>query len=159
MGSLIWGIIWSLLPIAELRVGIPIALGNGLDLPFSYIMLVYFACVIANILVFPIVFTFLNTAHYTLMKWDYYRGHFERFLERVHSKTHDKVEKYGYIGLTLFVMVPLPVTGAYTGTVAAWFFGMNRFKAFLSVSLGVAIAGLIITTAFLSGAEFIRWVL
>jgi len=58
MDALIKGILWSLLPISELRGGIPIALGNG-----SNLFLTYFACVFANILVFPMVFLFLNTAH------------------------------------------------------------------------------------------------
>jgi len=154
MDALIKGILWSLLPISELRGGIPIALGNG-----SNLFLTYFACVFANILVFPMVFLFLNTAHIVLMKIDIYKNTFNRFLKNVHRKTHKKVEKYGFIGLTLFVMIPLPITGAYTGTVAAWLFGMKKTNAFLAVSLGVAVAGIIVTMAYLTGAEILKWVI
>ena len=125
MHSLIWGIIWSLLPVSELRGGIPVALANGVN-PF----LAYFACVFANLLVVPIVFLFLNTAHIILMKINIYKSTFNNFLKNVHRKTHKKVEKYGFLGLTLFVMIPLPITGAYTGTIAAWLFGMKKTKAF-----------------------------
>jgi len=93
------------------------------------------------------------------MKIDIYKNTFNRFLKNVHRKTHKKVEKYGFIGLTLFVMIPLPITGAYTGTVAAWLFGMKKTNAFLAVSLGVAVAGIIVTMAYLTGAEILKWVI
>jgi uncharacterized membrane protein len=63
------------------------------------------------------------------------------------------VEKYGFLGLTLFVAVPLPITGAYTGTILAWLVGMDWRKAFPSVALGVMIAGgivLLITLGVIS---------
>ena len=55
----------------------------------------------------------------------------------------------------VFVMIPLPVTGAYTGTFAAWLFGFKKRQAFLAVSLGVLIAGVIVTTVVLSGSSLI----
>ena len=87
------------------------------------------------------------------MRIKIYEGMFGRFIERVRRKAHPHILKYGYLGLTLFVAVPLPVTGAYTGTLAAWLFGMERKKAFLALSLGVVMAGIIVTAAVLSGVE------
>ncbi|HIB85266.1 MAG TPA: ligand-binding protein SH3, partial [Chromatiaceae bacterium] len=63
------------------------------------------------------------------------------------------IDKYGFWGLMVFVMIPLPVTGAYTGSFAAWIFGVKRRKAFLAVSLGVLIAGVIVTTVVLTGSQ------
>jgi len=152
--GLLDAIVFSLLPVSELRGGIPIALSQGIN-PIT----AYLVCVFANMLVFPVVFLFLNTLHKGLMKINFYNKTFNRFLEKVHKKTHKKIEKYGYIGLTLFVMVPLPVTGAYTGTVAAWFFGMKKSKAFFAIAMGIVAAGVIVTSAYLTGAEVLSWVL
>jgi uncharacterized membrane protein len=55
-----------------------------------------------------------------------------------------KVEKYGFWGLFLFVAVPLPITGAYTGTILAWLLAIGWRKAFPAVALGVVVAGLIV---------------
>jgi uncharacterized membrane protein len=63
------------------------------------------------------------------------------------------VEKYGYAGLALFVAIPLPITGAYTGTLGAWILGMNRRKTMLAVLGGVIIAGVIVATVFSLGIK------
>ena len=59
----------------------------------------------------------------------------------------------------LFVMIPLPVTGAYTGSFAAWLFNIPKKKAFLSVVLGVVISGIIVTTIMLTGIEAFQFLL
>ncbi len=154
MSAIINAILLSLAPIAELRGGIPLALASGIDPVTAYL-----ACVAANILIIPIVFLFLGTLHNLFMKIPVYKKRFDRFLEKTHKKTHKKVEKFGYIGLTIFVMIPLPITGAYTGTLAAWLFGMNKTRSFFSIALGVIIAGIIVTAAYLTGAQALTWAL
>lgn len=57
----------------------------------------------------------------------------------------DKIIKYGYAGITLFVAIPLPITGAYTGTLVAWLMGLDAKKTFISVLAGVVISGIIVT--------------
>ena len=59
----------------------------------------------------------------------------------------------------LFVMIPLPVTGAYTGSVAAWLFNIPKKKAFVSVTLGVIISGIIVTIISLSGSEVFHFLI
>jgi uncharacterized membrane protein len=139
-------IIFSLLPISELRGGIPIGLSSGLPLS-----VVFSVAVFSNILVFPIFYLFLTFVHDLLMKLKFYRKYFDFFLERTRRKVGPKVEKYGYLGLTLFVAIPLPITGAYTGTLGAWFFKMKRRKSFLAVILGVLIAGIIVSIVSVFG--------
>jgi len=85
------------------------------------------------------------------MKLTLYRKTFDYFLERTRRRIGPKVEKYGYLGLTLFVAIPLPVTGAYTGTLGAWFFKLKKRKSFLAVFLGVVIAGIIVSIVSIFG--------
>jgi uncharacterized membrane protein len=132
-----------LLPISELRGGLPFALRNGIPLLVAYPI-----CVGANALVAPLVYLFLSSLHKLLERWQPYRRFFEHIVERSRRKVHAKVEKYGYLGLVLFVAIPLPITGAYTGTLGAWILGMDRRKTILAVFGGVIIAGVIVAAIF-----------
>ena len=149
-----WSIFLSILPIAELRGGIPYAIANDLN-P----LLTFFICVGANILVFPIVFFFLEFLHPLFLKIDLYKRLFDKFIIKTRFKVGKKIEKYGFWGLMIFVMIPLPVTGAYTGSFAAWLFNIPKKKAFLAVSLGVIMAGIIVTTIVLTGIEAFQFLL
>lgn len=146
--SLTRAILLSLLPVVELRGGIPAALLTGTN-P----LLAYAVCVMANLVVVPLVYVFLEYIHHHLMAVRIYRKTFHGFMEKTRRRLHHKIERWGYFGLTLFVAIPLPVTGAYTGTLGAWFFGMNKLKSFLAIALGVSIAGLIVTAVVLSGSH------
>ncbi len=125
-------------------------MGLSSGLPLS---VVFPVAVLSNILVFPIFYLFLTFIHDLLMKLKFYRKYFDFFLERTRRKVGPKVEKYGYLGLTLFVAIPLPVTGAYTGTLGAWFFKMKKRKSFLAVILGVIIAGIIVSIVSVFGVH------
>ena len=130
----------SILPISELRGAIPFALGNGLPMVFTYIF-----AVILNALIGPLVFIFLSTLHKWLIRFVWYSSFFDSFVERNRHKVEKKIVKYGYAGITLFVAIPLPVTGAYTGTLVAWLMGLDAKKTFLAVLAGVVISGIIVT--------------
>ena len=108
-------------------------------------------CVGLNALVAPLVYIFLATFHKLFYKWSFYKNLFDRIIENARNKLHDKVEKYGYLGVTLFVAIPLPITGAYTGTLGAWILGLEKRKIFLSVLIGVIISGTIVTSIVLFG--------
>lgn len=146
--DLLYAVILSALPISELRGGIPYALYR-MDNP----VMVYFLCVGANLLAFPITFFFLQFLHRHFEKIALYKKFFDKFVYRTRKKTEHLVEKWGFWGLMIFVMIPLPVTGAYTGTFAAWLFKIPKRQAFLAVTLGVMIAGLIVTAVCLTGAS------
>ena len=138
----------SVLPISELRGAIPYALARGVSVPVA---LVY--CIVLNALVGPIVYLFLNTLHKLLSKIPAYSRLFERIVSRARSKVEAKIQRYGYLGLTLFVAIPLPITGAYTGALGAWILGMDAKKTFLAVALGVLIAGCVVTLVAYLGIE------
>jgi len=150
MNDFIYALILSILPIAELRGGIPYALIKGYPVWLSYI-----GCVGANFLVGPIVFVFFNTVHGLLFRLSAYRKLFAWFEKRVRNKTSHLIEKYGFWGITIFVAIPLPVTGAYTGSMAAWLFNLGWKKTMLAVIVGVAIAGVIVTLVMALGIEWL----
>ena len=138
----------SILPIAELRGGIPYAVTQGMNIYTAYII-----CVLANMLVVPIVFVFLETVHKLFYKISIYQKLFDRMVVRTRKKAEKNVAKYGYWGIMLFVAIPLPITGAYTGTLAAWILKLNRKKSFMYLALGVLIAGVIVSIATMTGVE------
>ena len=130
----------SVLPISELRGAIPFAVARGMPMVTAFLLSV--AC---NALVAPAAFLFLTTIHKLLYRWVAYANVFDRFVERVRRKVSGSVERYGYWGLLLFVAVPLPVTGAWTGAVGAWVLGMRKRKSALFIALGVLIAGVVVS--------------
>jgi len=146
--TIIKSILLSLLPIAELRGGIPFAAANGLSIPMAFAI-----CVAANILVIPIVMFFLETLHHQFYKFKPYRWLFDKWVERTRRKAEKSVGKYGYWGVMLFVAIPLPITGAYTGTLAAWLLKLNKKTAFGYLALGVVIAGIVVSIATVTGIK------
>ena len=134
---------FCILPISELRGGLPYALANGIPLLPAYLF-----CVFINLLAAPLAVLFLNTLHRLLSRYKGYRKLFERLVARTRKKIEHRVEKYGYWGLTLFVGIPLPITGAYTGALGAWILGMKPRKTILAISAGVLLAGAVVTGVY-----------
>ena len=141
-------ILLSIVPAIELRGSIPLAFYHGLDPYLSGILIV-----IVNSLATIITFLFLDFFHVYMMKFNFYKKTFDAFMERTRHKAEKTIAKYGYLGLAIFVAVPLPGTGAYTGALAAWFFNMDRWKAFWSIAFGVLIAGIIVTVIISAGIK------
>lgn len=139
-------LIISMLPIFELRGALPVAI-NIFHFPWYYALPL---AIIGNLLPVPIILLFLNA----ISKWLSKIGFFDRFFQWLfeHTKKRGKiVEKYGRIGLVLFVAIPLPVTGAWTGSLVATLLGLKFRHAFLSIFIGVCIAGIIVTCLSLLG--------
>ncbi len=136
----------SMLPVMELRVAIPIAV--GLDLPYIPALIV---CVCGNMLPVPFIFYFARK----VLVWGStkkYIGGFCRFFvekgEKAGAVLHTRAGKYGFFfALLLFVGIPIPGTGAWTGTLAASFLNADFRSTVLAVCLGVVLAGLIMAAA------------
>lgn len=138
--------ILAMLPIFELRLAIPIGIITfGLS-PFK----VFIVAIIGNM--FPIIFIllFLNYIQKILIKWSVSKKLFEKLLNKTKRKS-SIIEKYEEFGLLLFVAIPLPITGAWTGSVAANILGLKTFHSFFYIFLGVVSAGVIVTTLTLMG--------
>jgi len=149
-----WVLVATISPISELRGGIPLGiLQYGLDPLFTF-----FVAIIANALIFfPIFFAL----HFFYDKLLYRIPLFDEYLDNLRKRGKPKVDKYGFWGLILFVAIPLPITGAYTGTILAWLLGMDWRKAFPAVGLGVIVAGaivLLITRLIELGILSIPWI-
>ena len=140
-------ILLGLLPISELRGAIPFAYFNGVPLWISAVI-----GILSNALVPFIGFTFLGSLHKLLDKWPFYHRLFEKTVARARGKVGEKVHKYGLLGLMLFVAIPLPITGAWTGTLGAWVMGLNPKKCMPFILLGVLISGIIVTTVIFTGS-------
>jgi uncharacterized membrane protein len=101
----------------------------------------FFIAVIANALIFfPVFFALRLFSDKLLFRIPL----FNKYLDSLRKRGKPKVDKYGFWGLTLFVAIPLPLTGAYTGTILAWLLGMDWKKAFPAVGLGVIVAGVVV---------------
>lgn len=135
----------SMVPLIELRGAIPVSQGFQLPLLQSYIV-----CVIGNMLPVPVIYLFARK----VLEWGKgkkYIGKFFTFcIEKGHKGGEKLKEKAGrglFVALLLFVGIPLPGTGAWTGTLAASFLDMGFKKSVIAVLLGVLLAGVIMGIA------------
>lgn len=143
MDVLLKSIFLSILPVSELRGGITYAVVNNIN-P----LLAFFACTLANILVLFPLFFFLDYIHYHLMGIKSYNKISSFIIKRVEGKKdhiEKKMENLGFIALALFVAVPFPATGAYTGVLIAWLLNLDRKKSIIAIASGVIIAGIVVT--------------
>lgn len=126
----------SCLPILELRGGLLAASLLGLSPITSYIL-----CIIGNILPVPFILWFVEFAFKKLKNTP-----FKKMIVWLEEKANSKktqIEKYGYFGLVLFVGIPLPGTGAWTGCLIAALLGMDKKKSFLATLVGIFMASII----------------
>jgi uncharacterized membrane protein len=152
-------ILCSMIPIIELRGAIPVG-WFVFDMPWwqSYLF-----AVIGNIIPVPFILLFIRK----VLDWmEHCRvGFFNKiagWLRRKADKNVDKITKYGFWGVCFFIAIPLPVTGAWTGSLVAATIKMNFWKALLSALLGVLIAGVIVTLICLginSGVTWLEWLI
>lgn len=130
----------SMIPVVELRGGIPFGVTAGLPVWAAFI-----AAVIGNLIPVPFIIVYIRR----IFQWMRRRiPKLNSLVDRLERKAHlkgQKVTKYKYLGLMLFVAIPLPGTGAWTGSLAAAFLDMPLRKAIPSVVAGVLIAGMAIS--------------
>ena len=129
----------SLMPVLELRGGLLAA--TLLEIPFIKALII---CIIGNVLPIPFVLLFLEKILELFEKWRVTQK-VVRWLERKVENKREQIDKFGYLGLILFVGVPLPGTGAWTGTLIAIMLGMNKKKSFICILLGVLVAAAIMS--------------
>lgn len=139
-GEFIWTLLVSMVPIVELRGGIPFGVAAGLPVWQAYL-----AAVIGNILPAPFIIVYIRRIFQWLRRK---MPRLNRVVDKLEQKAHlkgQKVTKYKYLGLAIFVAVPLPGTGAWTGALAAAFLDMPLRKALPSIIAGVLVAGIAIS--------------
>ena len=139
-------IILSATPIGELRVAIPFAI-TIFEFPWYY---AFILAIIGNMLPVPLILLFIEAVAKWLSKFPVMKRFFDWLFERTRNKS-GLLQKYGILGLILFVAIPLPVTGAWTGSLAAVLLGIEFKKSLLAIFIGVIIAGIIMTCLTLLG--------
>jgi uncharacterized membrane protein len=157
--AILFGI--TLLPAFELRASIPVGIFEGrLDLPFGLAIqgmglpwpFVFAVCVISNailgILLYPLIDRFIHLLERIPLIGRFWEG----FVSRAQRRIHPYVERWGAIGVALFVAVPLPGSGSYTGAVGAYVLGMSYRRFLFANTLGVALAGIAVTALVLTGS-------
>ena len=127
----------SLMPILELRGGLIAAALLNMNMWRSFII-----CFIGNIIPIPLILWFITPIFDKLKKMKLFSGIVNK-LENKAMKKKDKIEKLEYIGLLLFVGIPLPGTGAWTGSLIASLLNMDKKKSLVYAILGVVLAGII----------------
>jgi uncharacterized membrane protein len=140
----------SMLPFTELRASIP--LGIALEI---YPWRVFWIAVVGNLVPVLPILCFLRPLEKFINRLPYLGNCLQAFLASIRHRG-EKISKYGLIGLLLFVLIPLPGTGVWTGTLLAWLFGFPYFTSFLMISLGVLGAGLLVTLASLGVWQAVR---
>ena len=138
LGKIIATILVSMVPVIELRGGIPYGVGFGLSYPEAFI-----AAFVGNMLPIPFIMLFLRRIFEWLKKYEKTRSVIERLETRAHLKGK-KVEKYRSLGLFILVAIPLPGTGAWTGALVASVLDMRMKTALPIIALGVITAGVIV---------------
>ncbi|MDY2662642.1 MAG: small multi-drug export protein [Bariatricus massiliensis] len=129
----------SMVPILELRGGLLAAGPAFLDIPTWRAIPI---CLIGNLIPIPFILWLIRPIFKWLRKTKLFRPLVEKLEEKAMSK-RDKIEKYEFLGLVLFVGIPLPGTGAWTGALIASLLDIDWKKAFLAIVLGVCLASAI----------------
>lgn len=136
----------STLPIVELRGAVPVGI-VAFEMPWWK---VYLIAVVGNMIPIPFILLLLGPVSKFLMRFPVGKRFFDWLFARTRKKSAS-IEKYEALGLTLFVAIPLPVTGGWTGAMAAFLMGIPFGKAMLYILMGVMIAGAIMTILALLG--------
>jgi uncharacterized membrane protein len=139
----------SMTPVFELRGGIPFAIASGLSPFYAYII-----AVAGNIIpVFLIFGFFVSVSKWLSERFGFMKLFFDALFLKTRNDYQKRIEKYGYFALFLFTAIPLPITGAWTASLAAILFRLSYKKSMIAIICGVLLAGKIVTAITLLGLE------
>ena len=141
MKTILITLLWAMAPVSELRVAIPYAWSQGMNHVLAYVL-----SVTGNIIPVIPLLLFLGPVSKFLRRFRLFDKFFSWWFSRTLKRSR-LVEEYEALGLVLFVMIPLPVTGAWTGSAVAFLLGIRFRFAFPAIILGVLLAGIIVSFA------------
>ena len=133
-------IVISMTPFVELRLSLPLAIAYY-GMPWQ---LAFTIAVIGNIIPIPFIMIFLGRAEHWLRRYNWWDRTLDRLFDYTRRRATATVKRYEVVGLWLYVAIPLPVTGAWTGALIAYIFDLDMRRAFCSITAGVLTAGLIV---------------
>lgn len=145
----ILNLIWiTFLPFLELRASIP----YGVFKTNLNLFLIFAVCVIANIILGGILYLLMDKIIKTATRIENIDKIYQRYIEGMQKKINKYVEKYGELAVAVFIGIPLPGSGVYSGALAAYLIGLKYKKFIIADIIGVLIAGIIVTIVSLTGA-------
>jgi len=148
----LWTILIAASPIVELRGAIPVAMGIFYFSLFKAFILSF----LGNILIIiPFIWFLEKFSNFLMEKSKFWNRALNWIFERTRVKIGATYKKYSRWALVIFVAIPLPMTGAWTGSIAAYLLGFNKKEAFPLFSLGVFIAGCLVMILTLLGKQLI----
>ena len=133
----------TLIPALELRASIPVGifkLAEQLSWPMVAVV-----CIIANIILGWVVFLVMGPVFMFIRKWGWFDRKIWPILEKTQHKIHPYVEKYGEFGVAVFIGIPLPGSGVYTGAFGSYLLGLDKRKFAIANVIGVLIAAVAVT--------------
>ena len=131
----------SMLPFIELRGAIP----AGILVLHMDPLSVFIIAVIGNLIPVPFILILFEKVERWLRRYEFWTGLMDRIFEKTRNKASKKVEEYEALALVLFVAIPLPGTGAWTGALIAYLFGLDIKKSLFYIAVGVVMAGFAVT--------------
>lgn len=133
----------TLIPLLELRASIPYGIFSMQnEMPWFFVTII---CIVMNIFLGWMIYFILGPVFSLLKKWNWFEKKIWPILEKSREKIHPYVEKYGEFGVALFIGIPLPGSGVYTGALGAYLLGLEKRKFFIANVIGVLIAGVAVT--------------
>tara|TARA_B100000315_G_scaffold208440_1_gene203763 strand:+ start:168 stop:644 length:477 start_codon:yes stop_codon:yes gene_type:complete len=148
----ILNIMWvTFLPFLELRASIPFGIISGV-----HWSLVFVIAVVTNILLGIFLYHILDRVIYYFTKIDFIDKLYGRYVEKTQKKIHSLIEKYGEFALAVFIGIPLPGSGVYSGALAAYLLGFEKKKFIVACIWGVLIAGVLVTLVSVLGLEMFQ---
>jgi len=152
----IWTLFSAALPLTELRGSIPLGVSVfGLPVWSAFLF-----SVIGNILPVPIIFYLLpKVLSWAEKHWPWLHRTLIVYLEKKKAKFKGSYDKYGALALAIFVAIPLPMTGAWTGAALAVIFNIKKQYSFPAVVAGVIVAGIIVSLIVGGALGFLSWML
>jgi len=141
INNLLYLIFITLLPFLELRASIPYGI-NVLKMPWFTVFIV---CIIANIILGIIIYFLLDKFVHLFLRYKFFSKPYNHIVVKTQRKIQKYVDKYGELGVALFIGVPLPGSGVYSGALGAYVIGLKFKKFIIANIIGVLIAGTIVT--------------
>lgn len=137
----------TMVPGLELRASIP----YGIFSTELHWMSVFTIAVLSNIVLGTVVYSLIDSILHLMLRFSWFKNLWSWYENRIQHKIHKKVERYGDIGIALFIGVPLPGSGSISGAVAANLLGMSFKRFFLANMIGVVLAAIVVTAICLFG--------
>jgi uncharacterized membrane protein len=143
----------AMTPIGELRLSIPLGVGEyGLAWPLVLVL-----SIAGNMLPVPFLIWGLRTVGGRIERMDNVLGRLLRWRTRsVEARWGERIRRQGFPAIVLLVAIPLPFTGAWTGSLAVWALGVPAARGLMAIATGLLIAGAVVTALTLAGIELIK---